>query len=1289
MAFAPASLILGRYRLEERVAGGGMGTIYRGVDERSGDRVALKRMNVGEQREARFTREARLLSELGHPALVRYLDHGLAADGEHYLVMEWLEGEDLDTRLARGRLSVTDGCSVIERAGSALAHVHARGVLHRDVKPSNVFLVDRDPTRAKLLDLGVARRATPTFALTNTGAVLGTVAYMAPEQACGERDVDRRADIFALGCILFECLAGRPAFGGDSAVVVLARILGGAHVPGLRSLCPEAPRALEDLVHRMLAFDREERPHDVGSVLRQLAEIDYGDVAPPSIGGRRAIGSSAERRVHIAVLVAADDDAKPDAFDTSATTKLEELEREQDAARALGARFGAGAQSVAGGALLFMLAGGDVTSRIARAAAFALVAAQAYPKRRVVVSTGLSERALGEQAWGEQGLGEQGLGEQGTGPGVFDRIGRLLSQAKPGMVAVDEPSARLLEERYEIVRREGAAFLGLLRVSSAEIRAALGSGRSPCVGRAKELALLRATWAECNDEPIARVVLLTGSAGAGKTRLLQELLVGLDGSTRVLMARGDPVAAGSSGSVVRQLLLAAAGMDASLNPAARYERLREHLAALGATDTSRMAASLGDLAGLAPRDPGLPGAQQDPLILRTAMERSVVDWLTLVARAGPLLLILEDLHWGDEPSVQWIAAAIRAVPSSPLLVLAVARPDLEAPLARLSSDPVLLRLAPLTPKASAKMAHDALGEDADPGVVARVVERSGGNAFFLEELLRAVKEGRGDDLPETVLAVVQSRIEPMEPTARRILQAASVFGESCWEDGVANILGDIVRPDEISGWFALLCERELLEPRESSRLPGQREHGFRHALVRDAAYAMLPEAVRRTAHCHAASWLESAGEADARLLLEHFETAGEGARALPHLVRAAHDAMVAGALGVTDSLVARGLALSPDPDTKARLTFLRVQLNAWSGQHGRVMLEARAVRAALSPDDPSWYLAVAGQLYSATMVGDAEHALEAIQLVLAREQPQPVRAVGFAHWLAVAALGFMGARDQAATLRERMKRLSGDDYFVAWKHGAEGMWHRFFDVRLGADREALRLAGEAAQRTGDVLALMAVLRLHLFALADRGDTVEAAAVDLRMDQLHERIGLAQHPSRIGGAWSDERIARSPAELLELAAPSADSAQLDAALRASYACGRACLVLERSADAAGYAARLRAKGGPIGLTLASSLEAEIALMEDQPARAKDAASEGLRIAREQSAFPRAVFHLERSRLAAVRRLVDRDAAPPDELLAAQAQARELLARGVELLLPDERVAFESGPVVAALRALAST
>lgn len=1261
-------LIFGRYALGERVAGGGMGTIYRGVDARSGEPVALKRMNAGEQREARFAQEARLLSQLGHPALVRYIEHGCAEDGELYLVMEWLDGEDLDARLSRKRLSMAEACAAIERAGSALAHVHARGVLHRDVKPSNVFLVEGDPARAKLLDLGVARRTSPTFALTNTGAVLGTVAYMAPEQACGERDIDRRADIFALGCILFECLAGRPAFGGDSAVVVLARILGGAHVPPLRTFCREAPAALEDLVHRMLAFDRADRPNDVASVLRQLAEIDRGDAAPASISSRRSLGSTAERRVHIAVLVA----GPSEAVDVGATTYAQELEREQVIARSLGARFGADAQALAGGALLFMLTGsGDVTSRIARAAAFALVAAEAYAERRVVLSTGLSE-----QGWGEQGAG------------AFDRIGRLLAQARPGSVAVDEPSARLLEERYHLERREEGAFLGLPRASSGEIRSALGSVRPPCVGRAKELALLRATWAECNDEPIARVVLLTGSAGAGKTRLLQELLTTLDASTRVLMARGDPVAAGSSGSLARQLLLAAAGMEASLNPAAREERLREHLVVLGANaaETPRMVVSLGDLAGL--REPGV-GAQHDPLILRAAMERSVVDWLTLVARAGPLLVVLEDLHWGDEPSVQWIAAAIRAVSASPLMVLAVARPDIEEPLGRLTSDPVLLRLAPLTPKAATRMAHDVLGDDADPAVVVRVVERSGGNAFFLEELLRAVKEGRGEVLPETVLAVVQSRIEPLEPTARRVLQAASVFGETCWEDGVANILGDIVRPEEVSGWFALLRERELLEPRETSRLPGQREHAFRHALVRDAAYAMLPEAVRRAAHGHAASWLESAGETDPRLLLEHFETAGEGARALPHIVRAAHDAMVAGALGVTDVLVGRGLALEPDADTRARLAFLRVQLNAWSGQHAKVMLEARAVRAALSPDDPSWYLAVAGQLYSATMVGDAEHALEAIQLVLAREDPQPVRAVGFAHWLVLAALGFMGAREQAAMLIERLKRLSGDDYFVAWKHGAEGMWHRFFDVRLGADREALRLAGEAAQRTGDVLALMAVLRLHLFALADRGNTAEAAAVDMRMDQLHTRIGLAQHPSRIGGAWSDERIARNPAELLELATPSVDSTQLDAALRGSYACGRACLVLERIPEASSFAARLRAKGGPIGLTLASSLEAEIALIEGQPERAKEAATEGLRIAREQSAFPRAVFHLERSRLAAVRRLVDSDAASLEDLRTAQSEARALLARGVELLTPEERAAFEAGPVVASLRALATS
>ena len=199
-------LVAGRYELLEFAGQGGMGTVYRAVDRVSGGSAAIKVLHTTtDEAIARFALEARVLSELSHPGIVRYLEHGTTPRGEAYLAMEWLEGEDLSRRLAREPPSPSEALALIGRAAETLAVAHARGVVHRDLKPSNLFLVGRDLAHVKVLDFGVARLTREQASLTVAGEVVGTPGYMAPEQARGERSVDGRADVFALGCVLFEC----------------------------------------------------------------------------------------------------------------------------------------------------------------------------------------------------------------------------------------------------------------------------------------------------------------------------------------------------------------------------------------------------------------------------------------------------------------------------------------------------------------------------------------------------------------------------------------------------------------------------------------------------------------------------------------------------------------------------------------------------------------------------------------------------------------------------------------------------------------------------------------------------------------------------------------------------------------------------------------------------------------------------------------------------------------------------------------------------------------------------
>ena len=236
---------------------GGMGTVYRAHD-RLGDRiVALKLLHVDStQPEAaaqdRFLREAELLAELDHVGIVRYIAHGRAPDGQVYLVMEWLEGEDLRQRLQRGALSLADAVTLLSRTVDALNVAHRRGILHRDLKPSNLFLVDGEIEKVKILDFGIARRLRTAQAMTQTGVLVGTPEYMAPEQARGQRELSPAVDIFALGCVLYECLAGQPPFAADHIAAVLVRILF-EEPRAIETLRSDVPPDLAVLLHRMLA----------------------------------------------------------------------------------------------------------------------------------------------------------------------------------------------------------------------------------------------------------------------------------------------------------------------------------------------------------------------------------------------------------------------------------------------------------------------------------------------------------------------------------------------------------------------------------------------------------------------------------------------------------------------------------------------------------------------------------------------------------------------------------------------------------------------------------------------------------------------------------------------------------------------------------------------------------------------------------------------------------------------------------------------------------------------------
>jgi serine/threonine protein kinase len=266
-------VIAGRFRLEARAGAGAMGIVFRACDMDHGATVAIKTwQGAGLTVENRFLREAAALAGLSHPALVRHIQHGISERGEAYLAMEWIEGPTLAQRVATRGVTPLEALLLAERLAAGLAALHAHGIVHRDLKPSNLMLPHDDVRDVRILDLGVARYADASTDLTVQGSHVGTPRYMAPEQIRDPRNVDGRADVFALGCVLFECLTGVVAFPGDDPVSVLAQILFG-RAPDPSELRSDLPEELDELSARLLARSPELRPNPASELPELFAQL--------------------------------------------------------------------------------------------------------------------------------------------------------------------------------------------------------------------------------------------------------------------------------------------------------------------------------------------------------------------------------------------------------------------------------------------------------------------------------------------------------------------------------------------------------------------------------------------------------------------------------------------------------------------------------------------------------------------------------------------------------------------------------------------------------------------------------------------------------------------------------------------------------------------------------------------------------------------------------------------------------------------------------------------------------
>lgn len=1087
-------LASGRFELLGQVGEGGAGVVYKGRDLSTGSIVAIKLLHTGnELAQERFEKEIEVLAELPHPAIVRYIAHGIADDGRHYLVMEWLAGKTVDDHRP-GQWPVGEVLMLARRVVSGLAFAALRDISHRDIKPANLFLVNDDVANAKILDFGLARRGSDRQELRRDGMVVGTPQFMSPEQSRGDCVLDWRTDVFSLGSVLYACLCGRGPFLAPNPTAILELICYEDPMP-IEVRAPHVPVRLRTLIQAMMHKSREDRPTwsaiaeelreisdqhveiDEERPSRELAALQSQPVAPRAV--------RADYRIVVAVFVAP----------RSAAPVSEQLAAElREIILQHNMRSYA---SLEDGTRVLLSELNLATSEQA------LIAARCA----LQLQRGLHGRAAIVMCTGPAALGdEQPFAE------LLSRALPMFDTASTDAVYIDAPTAALLETRFELggLELEGARrTLERERVGEAA-RTLLGHA-SPFIGRERELSELQRVWDACLRERAARALLVTGAAGGGKTRLLQTFVQRLRESGRpftLLMARGDPMRGGTQFGALSFALQGWAEISSGDTLAQKREKLSQHVAQIVPETRAPMVTHfLAEMMGVpfsnqASRQ--LRAARADPQLMADRMLESWLIWVDALLDRGPTLLCFEDLHWADPASVRFVDAALRSVRERALLVLSMARPELRDVHPQLWAERDLLEmpLRKLDPEDSMRLLQSLAGAPTEPALQTAVLERADGNPFFLEELVRGLAtRPRGQGLPETVLAVVQASLADLQEQPKRLIQAASIFGRSFRMDAVRALLGDAPLDEQAA--LGQLLEREIIVASDA-RIE---EFSFRQSLLRDAAYSLQLEADRTLGHRLAAAWLDRAGEAPASIA-DHYERGGDRARAALHWARAAEYAFVVSSLADALRFGARAVACGLPDAEFGKLAVLLAEARSYVMDDIEAIKWAERARQIFAPGSPEWWRVTQVAAIAYTRGGSEEIGSIAEEMIqhFAPDNPHPEQAIALGYTISDC-LRVM--RDDVA---ERLLALLPKELPEAFAGRPEGCLlaaRARKAYRVGNLSEALRFGRHAVdvlRKAGATRDVIDVLNLCGYFLHELGAYAEAELCLIEAGQLGDRMG---------------------------------------------------------------------------------------------------------------------------------------------------------------------------------------
>ncbi|MBA3857880.1 MAG: hypothetical protein C0507_13330 [Cyanobacteria bacterium PR.3.49] len=954
---------LAHYRVFKILGEGGMGIVLLAEDTLLERQVALKVIKPEYSSDTnvrqRFLREARLMAAVKSDHVVTIHQVGQELD-TCFISMELLAGESLDYMIARvTRPALRETLRIIRETAQALEAAHAKGLIHRDIKPENIWL-ESPNGRVKLLDFGLARPHTENVRLTTSGMIMGTPAYMAPEQGRAE-PVDARTDLFSLGCILYELICGELPFRGDTVWEILFA-LNEKNPDPISAHWPGVPPALNELAMQLLMKAPDERPQSAAEVIARLLAIEgtlsdednvpftVNKISDKSAAKNRSnagfaresmrspaggnmsqmIQRDAERR-QVTVLV-----CNCNLFDTEAY--FEQLDAEEQAA-ILQDFHSACDQAVRNfdGTIIHFNDEGLLACfgyPIAYEDAASRAASAALNLQELLMFLGDEIRHkhnLEFEPWIGIHTGNAIAKAKDEGVSLVGEARnlavRLKEVSRPGQIVCSQSTHRLLRGRFDCARIGAHKFKSVsepidlfqVRAEVAGVNSVDGSSPielSPLTGRDLEFNLLKDRWEQVK-EGTGQIVTLSGEAGLGKSRLVHAIKqivleedekFGADAAglysgnsiqhehhSMVIEWRCSPQFQYSGFYPVVNYFERLLNFNRDTTPEVGLDLLIRHLESCGLAqpDVVPLFASLLCL----PTNDKFPSLGLAPARERLEIFRVLKQWLQAKAEKHPILFVVEDLHWMDASTVEFLGQFLSDVSRFNILTLLTFRPEFQTQWPAFKNQ-ASLGLNRLNKRQSADLMRKKIGSDLPDVVVEQIFNRAGGVPLFIEEFTKMMQESgvlertrtsrfktvMSREIPATLQDLLMARLDSMDGD-REIAQLASTIGREFSFELLSATSG--LDDATLCANLAKLVQAEILY--EKGQAP-KSTYMFKHALLEDALYNAMVKSKRQQFHARIAQILESRFPqivaTQPELLAHHFTEGGMIERSLNYWLAA-------------------------------------------------------------------------------------------------------------------------------------------------------------------------------------------------------------------------------------------------------------------------------------------------------------------------------------------------------------------------------------------------------------------